>query len=366
MRRCQRCGEEFSVLRHILLRGEFCSKKCFEAYKKDDARMRALVSGCRTDNQVNVPTYSGNVSHGALPCSVIQLREGKADITLYFIGGEVAEFRIAQLMGFGHSIYGIEIPWPSAWRDAANKNDTSALPTMEQLVAPYVAALRVHTRSSPCVLAGHSFGGLMAFEAAHQLQEQGGKVDMVILLDAQAKYPAPHQVAWQMLQNDWKRAPKCSTARTSQSIASRLANSLSIIGWMLVKELRGLGRWFLQAVLQDPGALTPKLDDLGKPLHWGLIERLYANASRSYRLRRLDGRGVLFRAEPRDDRVAQALGDGLGWDNLFSRGLEIIEVPGDHVTMMRWEPHILTLARGISELLNRLCTKSSDEPARIF
>jgi thioesterase domain-containing protein len=364
MRRCQLCGEEFSVIRHILLRGEFCSKKCFEAYKKDDARMRVLVSRRRTDNQVNVPTYSGNVSR-ALPCGVTQFREGKADTSLYLIAGEVAEFRISQLIGSGHSIYGIEIPWPSAWRDAANKNNTSALPTMEQLVAPYVAALRVHTRSSPCVLAGHSFAGLMAFEAAHQLQEQGGKVDMVILLDAPAKYPAPHQVAWQILQKDWKRAPKCSTDRTSQSIASRLASSWSIIGWMIIKELRRFGRWFLQAVLQDPGALTPKLDDLGRPLHWGLIERLYANAARSYRLRCLDARGVLFRAEPRDDRVARALGDSLGWDNLFSRGLEIIEISGDHVTMMRRAPHILTLARGISELLDRLCTKSSDEPARI-
>ena len=235
---------------------------------------------------------------------------------------------------------------------------------MEQLVAPYVAALRVHTRSAPCVLAGHSFAGLMAFEAAHQLQEQGGKVDMVILLDAQAKYPAPRQVAWQILQKDWKRAPKCSTGRTSQSIASRLASSWSIIGWMLVKEFRGFGRWFLRAVLQDPGALTPKLDDLGRPLHWGLIERLYANAARSYRLRCLDGRGVLFRAESRDDGVARALGDSLGWDSLFSRGLEIVEIPGDHVTMMRREPHTQTLARRISELTDRLCAKSS-EPARI-
>jgi thioesterase domain-containing protein len=338
---------------------------CFEAYKKDDARMRALVGRCHTDNQANVSTDSGNVCGRALPNGVIQLRAGKGSPSLYFIASEVAEFRIAQLMGCGQPIYGIEIPWQSAWRDAANKNDTSALPTMEQLVAPYVAALRVHTRSSPCVLAGHSFGGLMAFEAAHQLQEQGGKVDMVILLDAQAKYPAPHQIAWQMLQNAWKRAPKCLTAQTSQSIASRLARSWSIISWMLAKELRRFGRWFLQAVLQDPGALTPKFDDLGRPLNWGLIERLYANASRAYRLRYLDARGVLFRAEPTDDRVAQALGDSLGWNNLFSRGLEIVEVAGDHVTMMRRQPHVRALARGISEMLDRVCTKSSDEPVRI-
>ena len=57
-------------MRHILLRGEFCSKKCFEAYKKDDALMRDLASRRRTDNEV-VRTYSGNVIRSALPCGVI-------------------------------------------------------------------------------------------------------------------------------------------------------------------------------------------------------------------------------------------------------------------------------------------------------
>jgi thioesterase domain-containing protein len=36
-------------------------------------------------------------------------------------------------------------------------------------------------RSLPCVLVGHSFSGLIAFEAAHQLNQQGGKVEMVII-----------------------------------------------------------------------------------------------------------------------------------------------------------------------------------------
>jgi thioesterase domain-containing protein len=275
--------------------------------------------------------------------SVVQLREGAAETTpLYFIGVGFAELHLAQLMCSERSIFGIEIPWPSAWRNAAGKNNLDALPTMEQLVAPYVAALTQHAGSSPCVLVGHSFSGLMAFEAAHQLNEQGGKVEMVMLLDAQAQYPAPHQVAWQQLQKDWK-APDL-TDRTSQSIASRLGSSWSIIRWMVAKEISGLARH----VLRYRGELTTRLDDLGVPWHWEVMVRVFSNALRSYRLRCLDCRGALFRAE---DEKPATLDYSLGWDNLFKRGLKIIQVTGNHVTMTRQQPHDQTLARAMSKLL---------------
>jgi thioesterase domain-containing protein len=281
--------------------------------------------------------------------SVVQLREGAAETPVYFIGIGLAELHLAQLICSERSIFGVEIPWPSAWRNAAAKNDVDALPTMEQLVAPYVAALRVHAGSSPCVLVGHSFSGLMAFQAAHQLNEQGGKVEMVMLLDTQTRYPAPHQVAWQQLQKDWGRAPDArSTDQTSQSIAFRLRRSWSMIRWMLVKEMRGLAR----RVLRYRGELTMRLDDLGIPWHWELMARVYLNAVRSYRLCCLDSRGILFRAEPDDESPARTLDETLGWDNLFKGGLDIVQVTGNHVTMTRQKPHDRTLARAMSKILD--------------
>src|SRR2546430_2702227 len=76
------------------------------------------------------------------------------------------------------TVFGIDVPGPLAWRNAVAANRMSGFPTMEQMAAPYAAALGTHTPSSPCVLAGHSFAGLMAFEVAHQFVRQGGKVEM--------------------------------------------------------------------------------------------------------------------------------------------------------------------------------------------
>ena len=91
--------------------------------------------------------------------TVVQLQVGSGKLPVYFINAGPIEIRLAQTMGVGHSIFAIEMPWPLSWHDAAANNKTAVLPTMEQMVAPFVAALSAHVRSSPCVLAGYSFGG---------------------------------------------------------------------------------------------------------------------------------------------------------------------------------------------------------------
>jgi thioesterase domain-containing protein len=286
--------------------------------------------------------------------SVIPLKEGAAETPVYFIGAGLFELHLAQLMCSERSVFGVDIPLASAWRDAVAKRQFYTLPTMEQLVAPYVAAVSVHARSSPCVLVGYCFNGLIAFEAAHQLNQQGGKVELVILLDAQLKYPSPHHVAWQKLQKDWKQ-PLNLPWTGRQSIASCLGSSLSIIRWMLVKEMKELGHRFLEVILRDPGKLTTTFDEKGMPWHWGLMSRLYSNALRSYQVRCLDCRGVLFWADPESPADSS-----LGWDNLFSRGLEIIQVTGSHTTLMQ-QPHITTLARQMNKVLDRSLGGSSLE-----
>ena len=108
---------------------------------------------------------------------MVQLRQGRSETPVYFIGAGLYELHIAQLMPPEHSVYAVEIAWPAAWHDAAARNDTDATPVLEDMVAPYVAALRAHAGSSPCVLVGYSFNASMAFEIAHQLQAIGSQVE---------------------------------------------------------------------------------------------------------------------------------------------------------------------------------------------
>jgi thioesterase domain-containing protein len=294
--------------------------------------------------------------------TVVQLRQGTSETPVYFIGAGLYELNTAQMMPPQHSIFAAEIAWPAAWHDAAARNDTDATPVLEDMVVPYVTALRAHAGSTPCVLVGYSFHASMAFEIAHQLLEKGGQVDLVMLLDAPAEYPHPHKVAWKNLRDAWMSdASACSA-----SIASRFAVSLSIMRWTLVAAGRFLKRRFVESVWRDPGELTTKLDTLGRPMHWPLINRLYDNSLRSYKLRRLDCHGVLFRADRMEDCPAAKVDYSLGWADQFGKGLEIIQVTGDHYTMMREHPHDQNLAREMSTALDRNCTKphrATESPA---
>ncbi len=149
MRYCGWCGMEFDAVRHLFLRGEFCSRKCLEGYKRDEA-LRLLWEAKHGDVQPTVespPTaaskddaraaiWSG-ILHAAkylgkgdlVPSKrrrppVVLLQEG-AGVPLYFLNAGLVDFRLAQLMGAGHRIYGVEIPWPAAWRRAAAKNESA-------------------------------------------------------------------------------------------------------------------------------------------------------------------------------------------------------------------------------------------------
>ncbi len=393
MRHCLHCGTKLG----LLFRGQFCSQICSDSFRQDEA-------GCWDASGIDDPSTSGdacielgeiepvkkgeNIQASAAdearrfiwtgilasakrlgkrqPAilepqrSVVQLRQGSAEVPLYFIGGGLDELRLSQLMHGAFSVYAVEVRWAwASWLVAAEKNQTDALPTLEQLAAEYVTAMGSHVQSSPCVLAGYSFRGVIAFEAARQLKEQGGKVEMVILLDTEAKYPTWLDVAWVTLQKAWREGTRNgSTGRGSEAIVRRLTSSCEIIYRLIVQAMNGMVRRFLKVVLPDPEYSTTN------QLHFALIRRVYDNALKFYHLRCLDCRGVLFRADPKHDSPARAVDGSRGWDKLFGKGLEIMQMSGDHQTMVRQKPHRVAVALEMSKLIDRFSKKPTQLSGR--
>jgi thioesterase domain-containing protein len=287
------------------------------------------------------------------PATVVELQAGSDEPPVYFIYAGPGEIELAQTMGVGRSVFGIEMPWPLSWRDAALKNKIDALPTMEELVAPFVAALSAHVGTSSCVLAGHSFGGVIAFEAAHQLQRLGGRVEMVILLDTHGKRPALTNEVWPKLRQGWELTlDKVRAERSSNSFAVSLRRVWLMFLLISEKAIKRIFR-FDRRPLSKLGMNTPFTDEQGKPLPLQSVERLYGNAKEYYDFRRLDSRGVLFRVV-QDDENLGVYDKSLGWEGLFTKGLEIISVTGDHHTMIWEKSHRLTLVGKMTEVLGRI------------
>lgn len=286
--------------------------------------------------------------------TVFPLHEGRGELPVYFIYAGPSEFRIARQMGDNHAVFGIEARWPLAWREALTNNTNnkvSAFPSMQQMVAPYVAALRAHTGSSPCALAGLSYAGRIAFEAAYQLQEQGGKVELVFLIDAQAESPNPYRLAWQTWRQDWKQSPNgLPTHGYFQSLGLRIGNSWRSTLWVLGKAKGRLWSYFKHPE-PDPDMLTGVLDEHGMPLPWGLMDRLYSEIDKTYRPCSLDSRGVLLRTAEIEGRQIVAADDTLGWGSLFTQGVEIVPIAGNHYSI--FGEQIPTIAREMDRILKQ-------------
>jgi thioesterase domain-containing protein len=373
MRSCPHCGQKLA----LFSRDRFCSSTCSVSFRREEARWWELSS-------IDCGPKSGNASDpkedaeddarqfiwaGILATAnyirkrqpflppprrkVIKLKEGSNEVPLYFIGGGLTELQLSQMMKVDRAIYAVEVPWPAAWRHAADRNETAILPDMEGLAAAYTKALSTHIRSSRCVLAGMSFCGLIAFEVAHQLTNLGFKVETVMLLDTEATNLTPRRLAWQRLVKDWKSyQTRESLSRRSMAAMRLLSITSSTIYSTIIEEVRSTVRSLVNSMVPDFRYPTTKLGDDGVPWQFASIIRVYERAMRSYRLRPLECRGVLFRANPRRKSLARTIDESLGWSELFAKGLEIKQMNGDHVSMVKQHPHDLALAAEMSRVLH--------------
>jgi thioesterase domain-containing protein len=322
-----------------------------EAHAAVWRRMLAVVKHLR--DQKPLPLSEGSL--------IVQMRQGSGCVPVYWIDPDLDEFKIGQSITANIPIYAVEIRRPSLWFDSATGNETKGLPTVEQIVEPCVAAIKAHTHFSRCILCGHSFAGVIAFEAARQLAPLGIEVETILVFDTVLFTPSSHGAAWQKLKEIWFPA---SNTPISIPMVGRLKSSLWIMRWLLGFKWKGLTDLIVNALARPAGpaeGLTTKLDDMGKPIAWPKLKFVYDNAMNSYRVSPLDGSGVLFRAESRQDVTAYAEPQ-LGWTGLFRKGLKTVSVPGDHWSML-WQPHAKVLAREISLILSGTLAEQEEREA---
>jgi hypothetical protein len=121
--------------------------------------------------------------------------------------------------------------------------------------------------------------------------------------------------------------------------------------WLLGKAKDRLLSYFRRSPEPDLDTLTGILDTQGSPMPWGLLDRLYCEIDKNYRLRSLDSRGVLLRTAEIEGKRALAADETLGWKNMFRRGLNVIPLAGDHWAI--FGEQIPTIAREIDRVLKQ-------------
>ncbi|MBL0694525.1 amino acid adenylation domain-containing protein, partial [Comamonas sp. JC664] len=247
------------------------------------------------------------------------------------VGGNVLAYaELARLLGAERPFYGIQ----------AQGLDGGAPPrtTVEEMATAYVSAIRTVQPSGPYVLGGWSVGGVIAYEMARQLREQGDTVALLALIDAYT--PAALNVA--------------EPERTSTQAITAFASDLLGMGLTGLAPdaapLRGDSPEAVLDTLWDAGHHAGALPPGMEREHLRALFRVFeANlrAARRYQPAAMNpGRVLLLKAT---GNAAEAPADG-GWGALVGAGLETHPVSGDHYSVLK-APSVRELAERIREAL---------------
>jgi amino acid adenylation domain-containing protein len=241
---------------------------------------------------------------------------------IHVLGKGLGYYRpMAKCLGEDYPVYGLSM--------RLIENETPDI-DIAAIATQYIQNLRVIQPQGPYHLVGVSFGGVIAFEMAHQLMAAGEPVALLGMLDSNAPLENVTLAKRDQLSGYWKRLKQFTPDR----ILSKLKKGLA---WRLLKVpgIEELSRKIYQL--------------LDRPYPDGLQTMLYIQenqrASTRYIPQVYPGKLVLFKAKDQAVSVTLATDPRLEWAKL-TEVFEVQEVPGDHIGILN-EPHVQVLAEKI-------------------
>jgi amino acid adenylation domain-containing protein len=263
---------------------------------------------------------------------LVTLREGQDGPPLVCIhggdGGVFFYLELARALAGGLPVMTLESPALSAAEGVGPV-------AVEALAADYVAALRRHQPRGPYWLAGYSFGGVMVYEMAVQLRRAGEEVGFLGLFDTEN--PAMERRKYGMGE------------RAKVYWESLVGKPAWLKAWLLLGRMLGGIRVNLQVrgellLVRRAGITRPH----GK-IRALQVREAHAAAMDAYQPPPLDVPLVLFKTAAVDDKFE--IPPDYGWGGLAA-GLEIVDVPGEHLTMFS-PRHVPVLAKEVDARLKR-------------
>jgi amino acid adenylation domain-containing protein len=221
---------------------------------------------------------------------------------------------------------------------------------VEDIAAQYIQALQVVQPQGPYLLAGHSFGGKVAFEMAQQLLHKGYEVALVAVVDTRAPFYQEKPTSF-----DWDNAKwLLEIVRTMKIFyAKNLDISDEILQSLVWEEQL---KYVLQR-LKNVDILPPdyEITQLNN-----MVQILKANCLVNYMPQQVYPTQItLFRAseasveEANDQLPCEMLQDlTWGWSKFSAKPVNIHFVPGNHVTIMT-QPHVQVLAERLKACIEQ-------------
>lgn len=229
-------------------------------------------------------------------------------------------------------VYGVYLPVERRLMGLDDSKMEQEMPSLEQVATEYVNAIVEHQPQGPYQLAGVSFGGVLAFEIAQQLQAQNREVSLLALFDSLLSEASHfHRGAWFTghLRNARKRGPRYVL---NHPAVERRISSIPILGntakrWLSSNATNGSADTTADATATDTQIEQLREEQL----------RVYDLLVKDYepRLRQHPGDALFFRATQDEVFPGHKIDSDGGWAQWVQGKLAVHEVPGTHLGILK-------------------------------
>jgi 3-oxoacyl-(acyl-carrier-protein) synthase/thioesterase domain-containing protein/acyl carrier protein len=263
--------------------------------------------------------------NASIPSILVQLKTGGDRKPLFFvhpIGGHVFCYKsLIENIKYEGPIFGIQAP-------VFVENPAESLKSVEEIASYYVRAIKNVQPSGSYHLLGASFGGIVAYEMARQLQEEKLSVGLLTMLDA-----GRMDVLFTDIRDETQMLGFLVELFESKPIDFDNFSSLSR-GEQLKRLRKSLGLEQLDATLQDQifSQITMSL-----------------NALMHYRPKPYSGKVLFFQAEEKFFRFPE-LSLWTTWKDLVLGGIDYHEIAGNHLNILS-SPGVMSIQKILNSIL---------------
>jgi thioesterase domain-containing protein len=259
--------------------------------------------------------------------SLISIQPSGSKPPFFWVHGDHSNTFLSHYLGPDQPLYGLE--------HQSQDGKPASYDRVETIAAHYLEEIRMVQPKGPYFLGGYSFGGIVAFEMAQQLRKAGEDVPLLALLD-------PPILTGSQPSSSRSYNGSKDIASLRQEF-SRHLRRLALLGprEKLVYVLMGLlgkakEKFDLPISKSFKKVLSKVWLVMRRPLPPSLrstyVLSVYHQARRKYVPQRYPGRAIYIKSEMR------ATDHLFAWHRLMAEGLEIFEVRGDHLDVIK-EPY---------------------------
>jgi amino acid adenylation domain-containing protein len=263
--------------------------------------------------------------------------------------GSMELYNLAAQLKKEYSLHAVLAPLPEPVIVSSTRKDYASLPSMEEMATVQADLIKGKRLQGPLILTGFCFRGMLAYETARQLRAAGVEVAGVILLDTWMR-PSSRMWRWKI----WMLG----------HIRTALKKGPGYV-WKKFKERVEFEK---DRIAAERELIRSGSFDLEVP--WVVMERIYLNAMRRYRPQPLGCRGVVI--ESKEDWWVRANQEDptLGARALFEGGVEVLQIPGNHLNIINRQS-VTELARAYRDALrlfiaNNVPTHPQPRPGPLF